>query len=1115
MGTFDHLINQVDAFIRKYYKNLMIKGVLLFIAIFLTSFLLVVGLEYIGRFNSFIRAFLLYSFIAVNTYVLIRYFLVPLFKLFSFGKRIDRHQAAKIIGSFFPDVNDKLLNTLQLNEVAESNTGNIELLRASVEQNARRLSAFQFTTAVDYRENTRYLRYVFPVVLTVVLIGVVVPGLFTDGSERLFKYNEVFLEDPDFDFTLMMESMKVEEGSSVPVEVMLTPRPGKALPNLIYIESSEGRFSMKKTAKNRALYSFENVSEDLTFYFTGNGQRSKEYQVDVIKRSALGQLKATISYPSYLERATETIDNPGDMILPEGAHVVWDGVVKNTSKLKIQYLDSTVSYKDNGFRYEHTINNGGELLFVLENKELSKEDSLLYALEVVKDQYPAINVTQLQDTLNKEKLFFKGEVSDDHGLSAVTFHYSLKKKSGYQINKKVNVPGVSGKNQPFSMSFDLRSLGIQLEDELSYYFVAYDNDGVNGPKATKSAVFNFKAPSKEELQESRATTKEEVQEEMKQLIQQTKDFNKKVSQLKKELMDAKSSSWQQNKQLESLQKERASLAERMKALKEKMKESFEEKSNFSEVDEELLEKQKQLEEMMDEVMDEELEKLLEELEELMQNQDNSEMLEKLEESEVNAEMMKRQMDRTMDMLKKMDVEERAHDLVESLEELSKEQQQLREQVEEGVEKEKATEKQEEINNAFNEKKEELDELLEKNDELERPMSLEGIDQDAKDTEKELDESQKNLQENNNKSATESQKKASEKMQEMAAKLQAQMQQSQQEQQGEDIEAMRALLENLINLSFSQEQNMDLFDRTEIYDPYFVELGREQREIIDNFSPVRDSLRALADRIPKIASFVEQELAEIDKNVKYIPSHVGEREKRPLKVKQQMVMTSLNNLALFMNENLEQAQQNMQSMLSGNGSCSKPGGKKGKGSSGEMQNIKEALKKQLEQMKKGNKPGGEKKGNNPGQKNPGGMIPMNAKGAAKMAAEQNEIRRKLQELRDELNKDGSGDGNKLNPLLKEMEEQKDKLINKEWSNELIERQQRIMTRLLESEKALQERGFDKERKSNSGKNKDFGNQIEFLEYKKQKEKQIELLRTLDPSFSKYYREKANAYFLELN
>ena len=140
MGTFDDLLGQVDAFIRKYYKNLMIKGLFLFLIIFLATFLMVSGLEFIGRFNSFIRAFLFFSFILLNGYILIKYFIIPLSKLFSFGKRISRFQAADIIGNFFPSVNDRLLNTLQLHETTVSNPKNIDFLKASIQQNSKQLN---------------------------------------------------------------------------------------------------------------------------------------------------------------------------------------------------------------------------------------------------------------------------------------------------------------------------------------------------------------------------------------------------------------------------------------------------------------------------------------------------------------------------------------------------------------------------------------------------------------------------------------------------------------------------------------------------------------------------------------------------------------------------------------------------------------------------------------------------------------------------------------------------------------------------------------------------------------------------------------------------------------
>jgi len=97
------------------------------------------------------------------------------------------------------------------------------------------------------------------------------------------------------------------------------------------------------------------------------------------------------------------------------------------------------------------------------------------------------------------------------------------------------------------------------------------------------------------------------------------------------------------------------------------------------------------------------------------------------------------------------------------------------------------------------------------------------------------------------------------------------------------------------------------------------------------------------------------------------------------------------------------------------------------------------------------------------------------------------------------------------LIEELKEQQKNIINKQINKETIQRQHEILTRLLESEKALLERGFEEKRESKSGKNRENGNKIDFKEYNKQKLKQIELLRYAEPLYKKYYKEKANEYF----
>ena len=69
----------------------------------------------------------------------------------------------------------------------------------------------------------------------------------------------------------------------------------------------------------------------------------------------------------------------------------------------------------------------------------------------------------------------------------------------------------------------------------------------------------------------------------------------------------------------------------------------------------------------------------------------------------------------------------------------------------------------------------------------------------------------------------------------------------------------------------------------------------------------------------------------------------------------------------------------------------------------------------------------------------------------------------------------------------------------------------MTRLLEAEKAIREKDFENERESKTGTQFNRTTSPEIEEYIKQKEREIELLRTVPPNLNPYYKQETNEYF----
>lgn len=1044
--------------------------------------------------------------------------IIPVLKLISFGKRINRYQAAEIIGSFFPEISDRLKNTLQLKDSLDSNEGNIELLRASVAQRSETLNVVSFSNAVNYQENKKYLKYLLPVFLLFSAVYYFAPNWVLEGTERVVNYTEEYKPKAPFTFHLQNTNLQIEEGQDFKVVIRLK---GSEFPEQVYLISESGKFLMEKTAKNEFTVWLKKVKNTTQFYVQGNEFFSPKYTLNVIGKAVIGKFQAKLIYPKYLGKNPELIQNSGDLTVPEGTSIEWTVQTKNTAF--VDFIFNGVSQRNtkNPFAIQKIIKDASRGKIEFSNSVTKKIDSTSFLISVIKDAFPSIQVEEFSDSIKDGIRYFSGQVADDYGLNSLNFVYTVYSENAKPRSNTLKVKPVNGTQLGFDFAVDFRRENVKLKDRIEYYFIVGDNDGVNGSKYTKSQTYIYELPTLEELNDEREKDQAELQKEMNDIINKTQDFQNKVEKLKKEMMNSKSTDWDKLNKVEELKKEQQNLQESLEKLKEEMNQSMEEKNQLSEMDKELLEKQEMIEKLLEEVMDEELKKLLDELMKLMEQNNKEEIKKEIDKIDQSAEDMKKQLDRSLEMLKRLQVNEKIDDIEKELKELAKNQEELKKDIQDkNLTNDEAIKKQEELNKKFDELKKELDELNELNEKLDKPMNLGDTESSEEKISEDMQESKENLQNGKDKKAGEKQKSAADEMKKLAEQLDKQQQEANKQQQEEDIDLLRNILESLITLSFNQEEVMNKFSKVSDSDPAYKKYGRQQRRIIDDTKIIKDSLLALAKRQPKIASFIDKELNTIEANHDLAVDDIDEHRRRDLNKHQQLAMTSYNNLALLLNESLQSMQQQMQSMMEGSGQCNNPG-KKGRPKSGQnmsSDDMKQMLKKQLEQMQKGPNQGGKEPGNKEGKEGKpgnkpgeGGMNGMGSKEIAKMAAEQNAIRQRLEQLKKELNKEGKGQGNQLNPLIKELEEQEKQIINRKFNNELINRQKEILTRLLESEKALMNRGFEEKRESKTGKDNFSGNKINFDEYNKEKLKQTEILRSADPLYKKYYKDKANQYF----
>ena len=176
-SNYNLLIRKIDEFIRKYYKNQLIRGLLYSLAALGMYFILIVLLEYFSWFGTGTRSFLFYTFVLTTVYITGRFIILPISRISSLGKVINYEQAAEIIGKHFTEVKDVLLNTLQLHHLEQNEEDSSGLIRASIDQKIKHLQPIPFADAIDLKKNRRYLPYALPPVIFLLAAPVLLPQI--------------------------------------------------------------------------------------------------------------------------------------------------------------------------------------------------------------------------------------------------------------------------------------------------------------------------------------------------------------------------------------------------------------------------------------------------------------------------------------------------------------------------------------------------------------------------------------------------------------------------------------------------------------------------------------------------------------------------------------------------------------------------------------------------------------------------------------------------------------------------------------------------------------------------------------------------------------------------
>ncbi len=1124
----------LDAFIRKYYKNLLIKGVLYAVGIVVTLFLIAVLMEHFGWLSTLVRAFIFWIGI-LSVVAVIAWFIVhPLMKMYGLGKRISRKDAAGIIGRHFPEVSDKLLNLLQLMDT-ENDRENIDsdLLVAAVEQKTLSLKPVPFLKAIELKRNKRYLRYALPPVLVLVALMVMSPQVVTESSKRIVNYGTQYERPAPFHFEICQRELSVWPGHDFQLDVKVD---GEAIPNDVFINVEGRRFRMNKVSPTLFQYVFKQVNRSQEFSLEAADVVDGGHLLRMLPNPQVVSFRMILSYPSYTDRENETLVDIGDASVPEGTTVRWLFQTRDADTLWFSSSPAWISLSPdaNGCvelaqRIMKTVDYG----FVVSNGFAVVSDTLRYSISAIADAMPMITVEEVMDSLHPDRRLFHGRIKDDYGFSKLVFIHKTVNAAD-TLRNNVETVGIALNNeasQEFYFSFNMAELSMAPGDEVSYWFEISDNDAIHGPKTARSQMFETKLPTSEEFDKIVEQSNMEVRKSADVQMGEFREIQREIDEMIRKLVDKKELNWQDKRDLQQIRDKQKQVRSMMQQMQQQINENKRLEQKYQVQSEQLLEKQRELDHLMNEVMDEKMKETMAEIEKMMQELDKKKVQQQLEQLKMDNVDLEKQLDQNIELMKRLEIEKKVEKTIQKMDRLAEEQRDVSRETEraKSKDKDKLVDRQKQLNQQFHDLKNDIHQIREEYKDLDKNVEFNIPNELEKQIQQEQNDAQQILQKGKNKDASRKQKQAADDIEKLGEALAQAQIDAEQQDLAEDAEQVRQLLKNLVRLSFNQEELISSINSIYIQDPKYQTIIARQNQIRDDFRNVEDSLRAMSKRQLQVATAITKEVEEVngsisrslsgllDMNQTFYGTYKNSQAARSM----QYSMTALNNLAVVLAESLDKMQNQMRqnSQKKKNGQCKNPGKNsqqcnnpgKGKPSPKSMRQMQEELNRQLESLKKQI----DKQGKQTSGRHQIGQQQSMSEEFAKMAARQEMIRRMMQEYGQEMKQQDAGNGKlarEIDQLIRQMEQSETELVNRIINQQTISRQQQIMTRLLEHERAEMQREKEERRESHEAENLySQPSPAEIERYRKQQKSVEDQLRTVPPSLSPYYRNKVNDYF----
>ena len=796
------------------------------------------------------------------------------------------------------------------------------------------------------------------------------------------------------------------------------------------------------------------------FWQPWNEISSKSYSISVTDRPSISDLVIKINYPNYtgLAPKTQKANQSEILALPgseidvslrsninlEEARLILNGndldmLVRNrTAKLTIPMTDSSTFF-----------------ISLKDERGITNRNPIPFHLKFVDDLYPRISVIKPAPIIElggDQAIPILMNIDDDFGFTKLQLSYEIHRPNYIDAEPKISMFSISSldtskSQQQVATNWEVQGLGLMPEDELHFRFELYDNDIVSGPKKQISDIFIAKVPSLNDLFMSYENKEEDIISEAQKEFELVRKLKDRIEKTRLELLKTDKPDWEQQQAIKNSLDEAKDQIENFQKLNEKLDQLNSQANKHDLFSKEMLAKFNDLQKLIEEILPPELLNDLDRMQEALDALDIDDMISALENMSNNMNHMEKELDRFLDIFERVKAEQKIDEVRKRLKELVNNQDNVDRQIRSTnnttdfsqfkrlSQEEKLIQK--EMNDVLNEIDSSIDPI--KRFSRKTAQGLESLSEssEVKMAKGHIRDAIKKLNEQKPFEAMDASFSGLQSMQSIQNSMDQISQDFQKQTTREMAKKFRGILKDLLSISKSQESLQKETSEIPANSPRQNDLANKQQVLQDQLIQTMSKAMDLSKETFLVTPEMGQKLGKANAQMAASKTKLAERNSRGSLGNQGSAMMNLNESARSIIQTINKMQAD--------------------GSASGYEEFLSQMEKMSNQQRNVNEQG---------MQLALGQMASSAQQnlLSKMLGQQRDIQNSLKQLMRELEENGDGSLGDLGGVARDIEEVINQLGQNNFDRSVMDRQQQILTRMLNAQNSMTERGLNDERKS---------------------------------------------------